>query len=517
VSCINDKTISATLDRAEALMQGRPDSALYVLRSLHGQQIPRGALQARYALLYTQARDKNYLPISGDSLINIAVRYYSQKKDKQKLGWAYLYLGTAYTQMDSVVRALNTYKMAQALADKYADHALLSVAAGEMGGLYQAQRHYEEALDLYKISLAACRNSGNQRNEGYVLARIGDAFYLSAALDSAEYYYGKAREIAIDRNDFEFLYLLSVSQAAILQAQKEYEQAQQLLLATIQEYKQGITPVECYPLLSMLYLDIQQIDSARHYMQLLLQAPQATAKQRAGAWEILQKIEEQAGNHQIAQHYGRQHKMLSDSIRRVHYVHDLRIIGAKYEQERLKQESFKQRTRFVMKIIGLGVLSLAGIFATRHWWKRGIACRECRFSEVAAKQDNEIEGIRRLFFTNHWNVDLFLKEFDAGRHYPTKKDFQAEAIQVANIVYPGFVHWLNKRYPRLKTTDIAFAVLLFSSLRPKELIGLYQVSNLSSLYTRCSRLYRKLGLEADSNNLRSFRKTLINLRAKDPM
>ncbi|MCL2739307.1 MAG: hypothetical protein FWE30_07660, partial [Bacteroidales bacterium] len=98
VSCINDKTISATLDRAEALMQGRPDSALYVLRSLHGQQIPRGALQARYALLYTQARDKNYLPISGDSLINIAVRYYSQKKDKQKLGWAYLYLGTAYTQ-----------------------------------------------------------------------------------------------------------------------------------------------------------------------------------------------------------------------------------------------------------------------------------------------------------------------------------------------------------------------------------------------------------------------------------
>ncbi|MCL2739365.1 MAG: hypothetical protein FWE30_07975, partial [Bacteroidales bacterium] len=98
VSCINDKTILATLDTAEALMQEQPDSALYVLQSLDGHYIPYGILRARYALLYTQARDKNYLPISGDSLINIAVRYYSQKKDKQKLGWAYLYLGTAYTQ-----------------------------------------------------------------------------------------------------------------------------------------------------------------------------------------------------------------------------------------------------------------------------------------------------------------------------------------------------------------------------------------------------------------------------------
>ena len=197
VSCTGNRYTSRSLDTAEAIMSERPDSALYILQSLHGQSIPTGALQARFALLYTQALDKNYLPIPGDSLINIAIEYYSRKKDNQRLGWAYLYLGTAYTQMDSVAQAINKYKKAQELAEKYADYALLSVVTSEMGALYREQRHYKEALELFKISWTACKDSGNQKNEGYILSRIGHVFYLSAAVDSAGYYFNKAREIAI--------------------------------------------------------------------------------------------------------------------------------------------------------------------------------------------------------------------------------------------------------------------------------------------------------------------------------
>jgi len=73
------------------MMSAQPDSALIILQTIDRQQIPQGAQQARFALLYTQALDKNYLPLSGDSLINTAVDYFSHKKDYKRLGWAYLY------------------------------------------------------------------------------------------------------------------------------------------------------------------------------------------------------------------------------------------------------------------------------------------------------------------------------------------------------------------------------------------------------------------------------------------
>jgi len=510
MSCVNNKTISATFDAAESLMQERPDSALYLLQSLDGHNIPQGALQARYALLYAQAFDKNYLPLpAGDSLINVAIDYYS-KKNHPKLGWAYLYLGVAYSQMDSTVWALIAYMVAQELANKYADYTLLSAATSELGDLHQAQRHYNEALELYKLSLAACRSSGNQKNEGYALGRIGDVFYLTAALDSAEYYYSKAREIAIERNDGEFLYMLSASQAAVLRERKEYTQSKQLLFTAIREYKQGVIPLECYPLLSTLYHHSQQIDSARHYMLLMLHSPQANAEQRAGAYEELQKIEEQACNFQMAQHYTRQYKALSDSIRQVHYVNDLRVITAKYEHEKSENESFKYKFRLFIRTIVFCLLIVSGTFVTRHLWKRGIIRRERHFSEIIAKQDEKIEEARRSFFTIYWNVDLFLKSFDTKLHYPTKEGFHAKAIEAANIAYPGFIPWLKKCYPNLSIADVVLACLLFAGLGPKDFNTLYQTSDLGALYTRCSRLYQKLGIKTNSNEPFSLRNKLIN-------
>ena len=174
VSCINNGVVISSLDNAEAVMFERPDSALKILRTIDIGDIPYGALQARFALLYTQALDKNYLPIPNDSLIHIAVDYYSQKKEYGKLGWAYLYQGNMFTQIDSVDLAVIAYKKAQELLDKYPNDELLSLVTSEMGSLYQGQRHYPQALELFRASLAACRRSSNLKNENYMLGRMGE-------------------------------------------------------------------------------------------------------------------------------------------------------------------------------------------------------------------------------------------------------------------------------------------------------------------------------------------------------
>ncbi|MBD5290373.1 MAG: hypothetical protein HDS26_06785, partial [Bacteroides sp.] len=56
----------ARLERAETLMDARPDSSLQILDSIDASRL-RGGDRALYALLLTQARDKNYLDLSNDS------------------------------------------------------------------------------------------------------------------------------------------------------------------------------------------------------------------------------------------------------------------------------------------------------------------------------------------------------------------------------------------------------------------------------------------------------------------
>ena len=64
--CYNREQISR-LDEAEALIQNKPDSALTILQQLKSEG--GQAEQARYALLYSEALDKNHIKVTNDSLI----------------------------------------------------------------------------------------------------------------------------------------------------------------------------------------------------------------------------------------------------------------------------------------------------------------------------------------------------------------------------------------------------------------------------------------------------------------
>lgn len=60
-------------------MQSRPDSALCILQGISMDKFATQADSACYALLLTQARDKNYVVQTDDSLIRYAVAYYDKR------------------------------------------------------------------------------------------------------------------------------------------------------------------------------------------------------------------------------------------------------------------------------------------------------------------------------------------------------------------------------------------------------------------------------------------------------
>ncbi len=74
-------------------MQEKPDSSLYILKRIDSDKLSRRKDKAKYALLYSQALDKNYIDKTNDSLILVAVDYYQEHGTDQEKMLAYYYLG----------------------------------------------------------------------------------------------------------------------------------------------------------------------------------------------------------------------------------------------------------------------------------------------------------------------------------------------------------------------------------------------------------------------------------------
>ena len=62
-ACSEKKSVTDVLNRAEAVMNEYPDSALNLLRTLTFDDFQKESNRARCALLHSQALDKNYIKV----------------------------------------------------------------------------------------------------------------------------------------------------------------------------------------------------------------------------------------------------------------------------------------------------------------------------------------------------------------------------------------------------------------------------------------------------------------------
>ena len=109
-----DVAVELQLTMADSLMFVSPDSSLSMLSSIEPLSRNFNSRdKARYALLMTQARARNYVKATDDSLINIAIDYYSATNDKERLGWSRVYASDIYHQLGNDSLALYAVRKAK--------------------------------------------------------------------------------------------------------------------------------------------------------------------------------------------------------------------------------------------------------------------------------------------------------------------------------------------------------------------------------------------------------------------
>ena len=144
LSCSDDTAVMEELNRAEAVMEEYPDSALVLLDSLDRNRLTTREARARHSLLYSQALDKNWIELTSDSVISPAVKYYSRHGSPDYRLKTQYYLGCIFRNAGDREEAMEHFVEAERYVDRATDWQAV-------GRLYSAKRTiYFDIYDFEK-------------------------------------------------------------------------------------------------------------------------------------------------------------------------------------------------------------------------------------------------------------------------------------------------------------------------------------------------------------------------------
>ena len=179
--------VRSTLSRAEALMTQAPDSALMLLEDLSKGALRGRENRAHFALLYSQALDKNYIDCSNDSIIRIAVDYYStRKKEPEKLFLSYYYLGRVQQNAGNLTRAMLSYGQAEDLIADIQDDYAIGLLYTQMGNLYHAVYDLPKSLDCFQKAYTHYEKADKELHKMYAKRDVGVLYMNMKRFDIAE-------------------------------------------------------------------------------------------------------------------------------------------------------------------------------------------------------------------------------------------------------------------------------------------------------------------------------------------
>ena len=148
-SCSHAPT-AEELNKAEQLMTEAPDSAEKILNAIPRQNLKSRAHKARFALLYSQAMDKCYIDTDNDSLISVAVNYYSKRGSDHEKALAYYYESVVYRNAKNTDAQVASLVKAQKYAENTEDPFLKGLIYSKLGQLYYAQFQFSESAELFR-------------------------------------------------------------------------------------------------------------------------------------------------------------------------------------------------------------------------------------------------------------------------------------------------------------------------------------------------------------------------------
>lgn len=389
--------LNLTFSKIEKVMAEHPDSALNLLKNIPHPEKLRGKSQADYALLMTEAMDKNYMDLNSDSLIRIAMRYYtSDKKDFRNKGRTCYYYGRVMQEFSRYEEAIKAYLDAKTMLEDSKEYKMLGLISERIGDLYWKQDILEEALNGYNRSREYYTYAKDSCCLSYALRNIARVYFCQGeSYDSIHAYYQSALNVArLSKSDSESSIIQELG--VLYRERKEFNKAEECFLTSLELEKDIKYRYTTHLSLGNLYISLENLPNAELHLKKCLQS--ANMDLKADAYDCLSGLEKTAGRFLLALEY----REKADSIRRVAQKEEIgRAIAdlqKKYDNEKLQKDHLLTVVKYKNRLLICLVLLVTMI------------CFLCRYYFKLNNKKKRIKEIERVIDSNRNLINIYEKE-----------------------------------------------------------------------------------------------------------
>lgn len=157
-------------------------------------------MQADYALLLTQAMDQNYVKFTSDSLIALALNYYTvEHGDSVTRAKAQYYYGRVLRELGKDEEALTFLSSAKEMFGNIQCCKMFAMATDEIGMINRKKKLYQESLKNFRESYTIYEELKDSLSLVRAGQNIGRAYLFQNKWDSCYFYYTYALELAREK------------------------------------------------------------------------------------------------------------------------------------------------------------------------------------------------------------------------------------------------------------------------------------------------------------------------------
>ena len=345
----NHHSSNPMLQQVDSLLEMKPDSALTILKNISVLEDLPEVDKAYYALLLAEATDKNKLPLLPcDSLLNFALDYYGD--DDREKAVALMYKGRLLAEMDDEKAAIEmNLKALEILQDYPVDTKYRRLIYSARGLWYGNCGLNDKALEVLHQSL---HYSFDAKDTAIAYINIGYIYGMRNMQDSAITYQRKAVKYAMRSKDRSMI-LTSWHNLSI--CYRHFENVDSAVVyahKVLQHLSYGNGKADAYYNMGDLYVDLEQYDSARHYLEKSL----FLSPSRSIPYWSLAVMEAELGNFKSAYHYLDTFVMVQDSLDNSEQLTEVQHLVYKHQTElRVKDEQIKSK-RIIRWIVFVSVI-----------------------------------------------------------------------------------------------------------------------------------------------------------------
>lgn len=520
--------VDGLLEQVDKYMEIHPDSALLLLQEIPQPEKLQGRQRADYALLLTQARDKNYLDsLQSDSLMKIAVDYYKDGTDKVKAGKAFFYYGRLLHDNDTL--AIKYYQKAETMFEGTDEDMFLGLLMEYTGYLNFKQKMYGTAIENFKKSITYYEQINHKSGIVHACRNIARGYYYKMNNDSACWYTNRGLALIRDDNDSVKSDLLQML-GLVYFREKRYNEAVTSFKQAI-EYSQQVSDLYGYHIsLGRTYLDMGKLTDAERCFKLCLEYACNYPFSLAGAYNYLCQLKKKEKNYFEALAYKEKSDSLLEIVHNESIQKQLLFLQEQFNSEKIKMENAqirleKDKQTYFYLFILLVVLILS-LWLIYYFYKR---YQERHQSDLQAIQKNEqiitdyalrigeleqkgeighkeigllnqkilLLGIENKKLRKNVNLDaLFLiNQLREGSILVEKlsSDEWQHIFDYLDLVFGSFFSRLKEHY-QLTKTDLILAALLKLGFSNEQLILVFDCLA-NSLFKMKQRLKHRLNIE----------------------